>query len=313
MKDYLLLRLRTQTRQWAELGWWRAALLLVLLAAAGRQLWLVLATQPAAQWAVPPLLALAVVGGHRQRADLTFLQLTAPQYRRWLMGEYVVLGLLGAAWLLPFGYWWSALLTVLLPPLAVLLPPAAERTARTRRSLVRAEAFEWVSGLRRRTGWLLWLVLLAVAVWQREQSAAPALCLVAWLLLVTSFYDVPEPVEMLLSAARSPGQWLRGRLGWAVLYFGLTAAPFLVLLGLGAASWGGAAALLLWCLTVLTLVILAKYTFYPHVTIMRYAQGAVVALGFLILVHSVYAALLAAALVGLVWRSRYRLRTYRYD
>ncbi|MCC3156917.1 hypothetical protein LJ737_06695 [Hymenobacter sp. 15J16-1T3B] len=313
MKEYLLLRLRTQTRQWAELGWWRAALLLVLLAAAGRQLWLVLATQPTAQWAVPLLTTFAIVGAHRQRPDLTFLQLTTPQYRRWLVGEYLALGLLAAAGLLALGYWLSAVPTALLPPLAAWLPAAAERTARRRRSLVRAEAFEWVSGLRRRAGWLLWLGLLGVAAWQRGHSVAPAACLVVWLLVVVSFYDAPEPVEMLLTAARSPGQWLRARWGWAAAYFGLTAAPFLALLGWGPAGWGGAAALLLWSLTLLTLVILAKYTFYPHTTIMRYAQGGVVALGFLILVHSVYAALLAAALVGLVWRSRYRLRTYRYD
>jgi hypothetical protein len=82
---------------------------------------------------------------------------------------------------------------------------------------------------------------------------------------------------------------------------------------LGPAGGGGAALLLAWCLTVLALVVLAKYTFYPHATTMRYAQAGVVALGFLILVDSIYASLLAAALLGLVWRSRYRLRSYRYD
>lgn len=313
MKHYLLLRLRTQLRQWAELGWWRALLLLFIGVGAAGQLLRLLSLHPAAQWALPPLLLLSVVGAHRQRTDLAFLQLTAPPYRRWLMGEYAGYGLLGAALLLPFGYWLSALLTVLLPPLAAGLPPAAERAARTHRSLVRAEAFEWVSGLRRRLGWLLWLGLLAGAAWQRQQSAGPALGLVGWLLVVVSFYDTPEPEPMLLTAARGPAQWLWARLGWAWLYFGLTAAPFLVLLALGPAGGGGAALLAGWSLTVLTMMVLAKYTFYPNATIIRYAQGGVLALSFLILAHAVYASLLTAALVGLIWRSRHRLRTYRFD
>jgi hypothetical protein len=313
MKDYLLLRLRTQTRQWAELGWWRALLLLFLLAAVLRQLWLLLGAQPAAQWAVPPLVLLSVAAAHRRRPDLTFLRLAAPPYRRWLAAEYALLGALVAVWLLGLGYWPAALLTVGLPPLAALLPPAAERTARRHRSLVRAAAFEWVSGLRRRFGWPLWLALLAAAGAARQHTAVPALALAAWVVVVASFYDTPEPVEMLLTGGRSPGHWLRVRLGWAYAYFGLTAAPFLALLGLGAAGWGGATGLLLWGLLVLTLVVLAKYTFYPHTTILRYAQSAVVALSFLILAHPVYPALLAATALGLLWRSRYRLQTYRYD
>ncbi|RTQ52458.1 hypothetical protein EJV47_05450 [Hymenobacter gummosus] len=313
MKNYLLLRLRTQARQWAELGWWRALLLLFIGAGAGAQLLRLLAAHPAAQWVLPPLVLLAVAGAHRQRTDLQFLQLTAPQYRRWLLGEYALLGLLAAAWLLPFGYWSGAGLRVLLPPLAAWLPPAAERIARQHRSLVRAEAFEWVSGLRRRLGWLLWLALLAGAAALRQHTAAPAGALAAWLLVVVSFYDTPEPLPMLLTGARSPAHWLRARVGWAAVYFTLTAAPLLALLVLSPAGWAGAALLLGWSLTVLTMVVLAKYTFYPHLTILRYAQAGVVALGLLILADSVYVALLAAVLVGLLWRSRYRLKTYRYD
>lgn len=314
MKHYLLLRLRTQLRQWAELGWWRALLLLFIGAGALAQLLRVLGQYPAAQWALPPLLLLSVAGAHRQRPDLAFLQLSAPLFRRWLLGEYALLGLLGAAPLLAFGYWLSALLTVLLPPLAAWLPPAAERTARRHRSPLRAEAFEWVSGMRRRLGWLLWLALLAGAAWQRQQSMGPLLGLVGWLLVVVSFYDTPEPELMLLTAARSPGQWLRARLGWAWLHFGLTAAPFLGLMALGPAGGGGAVLLAGWSLLVLTMVVLAKYTFYPNVTILRYAQSGVVALSFLILAHPpVYGSLLTAALLGLIWRSRYRLRTYRFE
>ncbi|GAB2968113.1 hypothetical protein GCM10027048_43680 [Hymenobacter coalescens] len=313
MKNYLLLRLRTQARQWAELGWWRAALLLAIGAAAVGQTLRGLASYPAAQWAVPGLLLLVVVSAHRQRSDLTFLQLTAPRWCRWVMGEYALYGALATCLVLPFGYWPAALLSVLLPPLAAWLPPATERAARPRRSLFRAEVFEWVSGMRRRGGWLVWAALLAAAGWQQQHPVAPALGLAVWLVTCASFYDTPEPTAMLLGAARSPGHWLRGRLGWAAVYLGLTAAPFLTLLVFSPAGWGGAALLLLWALTVLTLVVLAKYTFYPHTTIMRYAQGAVMALGFLILADEVYVALLTAALVGLLWRSRYRLRTYRYD
>lgn len=313
MKHYLLLRLRTQLRQWAELGWWRALLLLGIGAGALAQLLRLLGQYPAAQWALPPLVLLSVVGAHRQRSDLAFLQLSAPPYRRWLLVEYALVGLLGAAPLLAHGYWLSALLTVLLPPLAAWLPPAAERAARRHRSLLRAEAFEWVSGLRRRGGWLLWLGLLLGAAWQRQQSMGPMLGLVGWLLVVVSFYDTPEPELMLLTAARSPAQWLRARLGWAALHFVLTAAPFLGLMALGPAGGGGAVLLAGWSLTMLTMVVLAKYTFYPNTTILRYAQVGVVALSFLILAHAVYASLLSAALLGLLWRSRYRLRTYRFE
>lgn len=313
MKDYLLLRLRTHTRQWAELGWWRALFLLSILAGAVAQLLQLLAVAPAAQWALPPLLLLTVATAHRRRADLAFLQLSAPRYHRWLAAEYAIYGLLGALLLLPGGHWGGAALSLLPPPLAAMLPPAAARTARGRRGLLRAEAFEWVSGMRRRRGWLCWLLLLLAAGGLRQHTALPALALAAWALITASFYDHPEPVEMLLTGARSPGHWLRGRLGWAAVFFGLTAAPFLALLGMGAAGWGGAVAVLLWCLLVLGLVVLAKYTFYPHATITRYAQGGVVALSFLILAHPVYPALLAAVALGLVWRSRHRLRTYRYD
>jgi hypothetical protein len=166
--------------------------------------------------------------------------------------------------------------------------------------------------MRQLGGWWLWVGLLGAALWQRQQPMVAAACLVVWVLLVSSFYCTPEPIDMLLTEARSAARWLRKRVFWAAFYLLLTAVPFLFVVA--AAGAGGAAAALLcgWSLLVLTAVVLAKYTFYPHVVTMRFIQGAVVALSLLIFVDSTYLALFVAALSGLIWRCRYRLQAYRY-
>lgn len=309
-RAYLHLRARSLGRQLRELGWLRLALLgplllAVLANALGRS-----APHPQGRWAVPVVLAGLLLSMHRPRADLRFLSMAAPGFRRWLAAEYALLALPVALVLLAFGAWGAALLTLALAPLVAWAPPAREaRSTRQRpRSLFRSEAFEWVSGMRASWGGLVWLGLLALAAWQHRSPLGPVLALGAWLLVVLACYGVPEPLSMLALAARSADGFLRRRLLLGLGHGALTAAPFLWLLGCGPAGPGGALAVGLAWLALAGLLILTKYAFYPYALQIRLTQALVLGVALALPGNPVYPPLLVVSVGGLLWQSRRRLR-----
>lgn len=278
----------------------------MLLVVVGRGL-VTAATNPYGRWAVPVALALLLASAHRQRADLRFLAISAPAYRRWVVVEYFLWAVPVAVVLALFRDWGAAVLTLLLAPMAAATPPVREgRNTRHRgRSVFRSEAFEWVSGVRADGGWV-WAALLAGALWQHETPLGPVLALGGWLLVVLGCYAVPEPVTMLAVAARGPGQFLRRRLLLGLGYAGLTAAPLVWLLASGPAGWAGATAAGLAWLGLVGLIILTKYAFYPNALHIRTTQALVV--GLALPGNPVYPPLLAAVMGGLIWQSQRRLR-----
>ncbi|MGY3087435.1 hypothetical protein ACVWYF_000461 [Hymenobacter sp. UYAg731] len=309
LNSYLTLRVRLLGRLLREIGGLRLALLVpVLLAAVGRGLVLA-AMHPVGQWAVPLVTFLTLASAHRHRTDLQFLFISAPHFRRWLAVEYLLLALPVAVVLAGFHDWSAALLTLALAPLAALLSAARDnRSTRHRaRSLFRSEAFEWVGGLRAGGLWA-WPVLLAGAVWQHASPLGPGVALVGWLLVLLASYGTPEPVTMLVLAARTPEQFLRRRLGLGVGYAALTAAPFFGLLAAGPAGVGGAGAVAAFWLGLVALLILTKYAFYPNATHIRTTQALVVGVALTLFAHPVYPVLLLVAVGGLTWQSRRRLR-----
>ncbi|WP_188557636.1 hypothetical protein [Hymenobacter glacieicola] len=214
MRNYLFLRVRVLGRLLRELGWWRLLVLGALLTLAGARALVVAASSPFLAWGVPLVVAAMVLGLHRPRPDLTFLQLTAPNFRRWLATEYALLSVLPALFLLVWGRLAPAALTVVLAAAVALVPPATARASRTHQpSLFRSTAFEWVSGGRRVGLGLAWLGLLAVAATTRHTATGPALAVVGWLLLLLDIYGPAEPQTWLLPVLRTPGQWLRNRIG----------------------------------------------------------------------------------------------------
>ena len=309
LRAYLMMRGKLLGRLLREIGGLRLALLLpVVLAALGQGLVLA-ARHPQAQWGVPLLVAGPLAAVHRQRADTRFLATSAPRFRRWLAVEYGLVALPIAVALAVFQDWGAALLTVALPPFAALLPPAREsRSTRQRaRSLFRSEAFEWVSGLRAGGLWA-WPVLLAGAGWQAASPLGPGGALVAWLLVLLGCYGTPEPVAMLVLAARAPGPFLRRRLGLGVGCAALTAAPFFWLLAAGPAGGAGAVAVAAFWLGLVGLLILTKYAFYPNAVHVRTTQALVVGVAFTLVGQPVYPVLLLVAVGGLIWQSQRRLR-----
>ncbi|MEL5996406.1 hypothetical protein [Hymenobacter segetis] len=303
------LRVRLLGRLLREIGLLRLALLApVLLAAGGRGL-ILAAPHPQGQWAVPILTFLTLGSAHRQRADLRFLFISAPHFRRWLAVEYLLLALPLALVLAIFNDWGAALLTLMLPATAALLPAARDSrsTQHRARSLFRSEAFEWVSGLRGGGLWA-WPVLLAGALWQHASPLGPGVALVAWLLVLLACYGTPEPVTMLVLAAHTPVQFLRRRLGLGVVYAALTAAPFFWLLAAGPAGVGGTVAVGVFWLGLVALLILTKYAFYPNATHIRTTQALVVGVALTLFAHPVYPVLLLVAVGGLIWQSQRRLR-----
>ena len=261
-----------------------------------------------------PLLVLLLLGSqHRRRTDLDFLHLTAPGFRPWLAAEYVLWSLPAVLVLVGFQRVGAGLLTVALAPLAAWVPAArAQTTAQHKRSVLRSEAFEWVSGFRQTSAWLGWLALVAAAGWWRQYGLAPALALGVWVFYVSSFYATPEPWTMLLPALQQPGAWLRRRVALGLLCYGATAAPFVLLLGVSQAGWAGAGGLLLWGAVVLAMMVLARYAFYPHALLVRLTQGAVMVTA-LLFGHPIYPALLLVTFFGLIWKSRQQLSTFRHD
>ncbi|MBT9394693.1 hypothetical protein KLP40_16090 [Hymenobacter sp. NST-14] len=315
MKHYLRLRARLLGRQLRELGWARLLALGSLLGLGLGKALVTAATRPALVWVVPGAVALLLLSRHRRRPDLLFLHLTTPEFRGWLAAEYALLALLPALVVLALGRLAPALLTVLLAAAVALLPRAPAPASQLRRNgLFRSVAFEWVSAGQRPWLGLAWLGLLGVAAATRQGSTGPAVAVVGWLLLTLETYGPAEPWSWLLPVLRSPGSWLRGRVGWALLYFGLTVAPLAAVLALGPAEAGGTAALLLWSALVLTMLVLAKYAFYPHATLSRLTQAGAVVVGLSILgSNPAYLALLLACFLGLLAKSRSQLAQYRQE
>jgi hypothetical protein len=84
-------------------------------------------------------------------------------------------------------------------------------------------------------------------------------------------------------------------------------------MGQNAAGPGAAGLLWLWGAVIVTMVVLARYAFYPSALLVRLTQGGVVALALLGVGHPVYPALLVVVFVGLIWKSQQRLAMYRPD
>lgn len=309
LRAYLMMRGTLLGRLLREVGWLRLALLLPLgLSVLGRGLVLA-APHPLGQWAVPLLVFLTLASAHRQRADLRFLIISAPRFRRWLAVEYGLAALLAAVPLALFQDWGAALLTLAMASAAAGLPAARDRpaTRHRARSLFRSEAFEWVSGLRAGGLWA-WPVLLAGALWPRAAPLGPGAALVAWLLVLLACYGTPEPVTMLVLAARTPRQFLRRRLGLGVGYAALTAAPFFGLLATGPAGVPGTVAVAAFWLGLVALLLLTKYAFYPNAVHVRTTQALVLGVALTLFGHPVYPVLLLVAVGGLIWQSQRRLR-----
>ncbi|WP_426492268.1 hypothetical protein [Hymenobacter sp. 102] len=185
MRYYLRLRLHLLLRLLRELGWWRLLLLsTMLLLVLGRALLLAAASQQLV-WLVPLGMGALVLSLHRHRADIGFLQLSAPLFRRWLAVEYALLSLPVVLVLLGRSRVLAALLVPIVAAAAAWAPAVNASAARKpARSLFRSVAFEWVSVGRR---WWLgagWLLLLAVAVATRTTATGPALAVVSWLFLL---------------------------------------------------------------------------------------------------------------------------------
>ena len=310
LRAYLQLRWRLLGRQLLEIGWVQLAILIPVLAAAVSKVLLTATAQPQGQWAVPVGLALLLASAHRQRADLRFLLVSAPHFRRWLAVEYWLWAGPVAAVLLLLKDCGAAVLALGLAPLAALAPPVRETqsTRQRGRTLFRSGAFEWVSGMRASGAWVLWPALLAGALWQHATPLGPVLALCGWLLVVVTYYGVPEPITLLVLAARKPGPFLRRRLLLGLSYAGLSAAPFLWLLAAGPAGTGGAVAVGLAWLGMVALIILTKYAFYPHAMHIRITQALVVGVALTVPGNPVYPVLLLVAVGGLIWQSQRRLR-----
>jgi hypothetical protein len=307
---YLRLRAQLLGRLAREIGALRLLVLLPFVFMSVGQALAVATRHPWWQWAVPVVVAWALLGAHRQRGDYRFLAATAPGFRAWLAWEYALLTFPIAIVLVAGRAYGPAALLLGLAPLVAWAPPRAEgRASRHRwRSPFRSEAFEWVSGMRATKGLFIWPVLLGLAAWQRASPLAPAAALLAWLLVVLACYGTVEPATMLAVAARSPRQFLRRRLGLGLGYAAATAAPFWGLLASGPAGWGGALAVAVAWLALVALFICAKYAFYPVETHIRLTQTLLLSIALLLLGHPLYPVLLLVAAGGLPWQSGRRLR-----
>jgi len=307
---YLRLRGRLLGRLAREIGALRLLILLPFVFMSVGQALAVATKHPWWQWAVPVVVAWALLGAHRHRGDYRFLATTAPGFRAWLAWEYALLALPIVVVLLAGRAYAPAVLLLVLAPLVAWAPPKGEdRASRHRwRSPFRSEAFEWVSGMRATRGMWLWPVLVGLAGWQRASPLAPAAALLVWLLVVLACYGTAEPAPMLALAARSPASFLRRRLQLGLGYAAATAVPFWGLLASGPAGWGGTLAVAGAWLALVALFIFTKYAFYPMETHFRLTQGLVLGVALLLLGNPLYPVLLLVAAVGLPWQSRRRLR-----
>jgi hypothetical protein len=300
--EYLRLRLRAAFRWAQEVGWLRLVILGFFSLLGMGQILVLAAEHPPGQWAVPLLTVWSLLAAHRQRADYRFLATVAPDFKPWLSLEYSLLSLPIAVALLCLRAVGPAALTL------VLAVPVAWATRHRWRSPFRSEAFEWVSGMRATQGIVLWLVLLAGAIWQRASPLAPIAALLLWLLVVLACYGTAEPTTMLAVAAQRPKTFLRRRLVLGLGYAAGTAMPFLLVLASGPAGWAAAVAIVLVWLGLAVLIIVAKYAFYPNESQFRSTQLLVIAVVLVLVGSPLYPVLLLVIIIGLPWQSRRRLQ-----
>lgn len=208
---------------------WLPAAIIALALSARLQEW---AVAPPGGWYVSAGAGLVLLGIHRSRRDLRFMQhlIRRPQ---WLWaGEYVVFSLPFAILILSVGNWQAAILWWLFCVAVPWLPvrPSAIRQQVFWGRVIPAGLYEWIAGMRK-FGVLVLLFYVAALV---SAFFVPyAALLLFWLVLATlgGFYQECEPRQLLLAAELPARQYIHGKIRSHIPAAWVLGAPVYVVYG----------------------------------------------------------------------------------
>lgn len=208
------------------------------------------------------LACLGLLGIHRSRKDLRFLQLNISGYQQVLRAEYFLILLPFLITALPGGhflYWLPAIATAGILPW--FTPQTQNKAMNGLLRLFPLKLFEWRSGLRK-----MWLPVYSLYIAAWAVVSIPYLSLfLLWLLstLAIGFYDHNEDLAMLTERGGSAKLFLRQKL---ILHLSWVAAWFMpVVLVHLFFHWENALVIVLITLGMMILwafAILAKYSHY---------------------------------------------------
>lgn len=226
------------------------------------------------------LAIVVLIGIHRSRKDLRFLQQNISDYQQVLRAEYLLIllpflitGLSGGHFL----YWLPAITTALILPW--FTPHTQNKAMNGLLQLIPLPLYEWRSGLRK-----LWLPVYALYIAAWAGVTIPYLSLfLLWFLstLAIGFYDHNEDLAILTERGGSAKKFLRQKLilhlSWVAVWFVPVVFVHLYF------HWENALVIILITLGIMILwafAILAKYSHYtPGYTYVKQSNfTAVIAL-----------------------------------
>lgn len=312
IKSFLQIRL-VQTKRIAEqLGLPRALLLIGLLALAGVLLFSFAEDTSTATYVTVFFLS-ALLMLHLNRPDRFFLQTHFDRYKELYFVEYLVLGLPFIAAILFYGHF--LLTAVLIAGIIAILPLKLKMQQNTLNTalqrLLPDSCFEWKSGVRRSfflivPAWLLGLSFSFLI------GSIPVTMVFIGIIIMT-FYEKGEPLQMLLAFETRPKLFLKQKAGNHLLIFMVLMLPlFLAFVIFHAKLWYIPGIIFAVLTSILLYAICAKYAFYiPNSK--SGAAGFFQALGATALFLPVFLPLIWLLTIRFYFKSIKQLNPYLHD
>lgn len=227
IKAFVLLRLRQLKRMLEGLGLFRFIFLMGILVGASMSLFSLILKSGHVQIAVGIFL-LSIFMFHAQRKDLTFLKINFIPYKAILRVEYFFLALPLIVLLIYLRNW--ILLSVLV--LGIFTIPFYElkiqrKSLNTKlQQLIPATAFEWKAGMRKNFIFIIpvWVAGLGFSFYQ---GAVP-LALFVLGLVPLKFFEVGEPLPILLASEKSSGKFFVQKIKDHMQIFTIMCTPLLL-------------------------------------------------------------------------------------
>jgi hypothetical protein len=262
IKSFLQIRLIQTKRIADQLGLPRAMLLIGLLVLAGFFLFYFAKDSAKATYVTIFFLG-ALLVLHLNRPDRFFLQTHFDRYKELFFAEYLVFGLPFAAAFLFYGHF--LLTAVLIAGIIAILPLKLKLQQNTLNTalqrLLPDHCFEWKSGVRRSFFLIIPAWILGLSFSFLVGSIPVTMVFIG--IIVTTFYERSEPLQMLLAFEKKPELFLKQKAGNHLLVFMVLMLPlFLAFLVFHASLWYIPGIIFVVLTSILLYAIFTKYAFY---------------------------------------------------
>lgn len=198
-----------------------------------------------------------------KRADKTFLKIHFRNFRKILMMEYLLLSL-PLYFCLVYHFQWISFISVALITIIIVnidVKPSGRSLNTVFQRMIPPDCFEWKSGLRRTLFIILPLWLIGISTSFFIGSVPVVLAILG--ILLWSFYEKGEPVQMILALEKGTNSFLIYKIKTHLTFFSILAVPLiLAFLIFYPEKWYIPVAEYLIIVSTHIYVILTKYAFY---------------------------------------------------